>query len=284
MTNWEGHGGSWSNDAPVFDTNNDLTFDGKTYTYPDVWITRQWYEPTDESTGRACVWHYTPNTDEGGWDALDYGGEYYDEGMACDPEGEHQKRIMCFQAAELLYLHSAKLGNPLAHLCLGYVYAYDRCEGKYWGYWEPPYTRDDVPLGQPRTGIPYPHEERAYEHFRTAAEADVAEACYKLGDMLRNGRGCDKDLDEAFRWFSRAYELGRDEPPVIWGSAALRLGQAFEEGEGCDQSFDEALTYYERAETGLGIAVRSGSSWYRGALQQARQGLARIRQELDGGY
>ena len=55
--------------------------------------------------------------------------------MSCDPDGphdEHEKRIMCFQAAELLYLHASKKGNPIGDLNLGYVYSYDRCEGRYW--------------------------------------------------------------------------------------------------------------------------------------------------------
>lgn len=131
---------------------------------------------------------------------------------------------------------------------------------------------------------PYPHLEKAVEHYRAAAEAGLAEACYKLGDMLRDGLGCEIDLDEAYQWFTKAYELGKDDAPVIWGSAALRLGRAHEEGEGCEQSFSEAITWYERATTGLSIAVRGGEYWYRGALRRAESGLARTRQELDGSY
>ncbi len=287
MTNWEGNGGGWRGDAPVFDTNFQCTFDGKRYTYPDVWITVQSDEPTETSTGRNCVGHYVPINDNGGWEALRYGGTYYEEGMSCDTDGphdEHEKRVMCFQAAELLYLHASEAGNTIADLNLGYVYSYNRCEGKFWGWWEPPYTRDDVRIGEPCEGIPYPYELRAVEHFRKAAEAGVAEACYKLGDMLRDGRGCEADFDEAYQWFTKAFELGRNEGPVIWGSAALRLGRAHEEGEGCAQSFAEACAWYERATTGLSIAVRGGDSWYRGALRRAESGLARVRQELDGSY
>lgn len=212
-----------------------------------------------------------------GWEALRYGSGYYQEGMSCDPVFENEKRILCFQAAELLYLHASEKGNVIADCNLGYVYSYDRCEGDYWEKrttWE---TEEDYRR-------PYPHLEKACEHFRKAAEAGIAEACYKLGDLLRDGRGCDVDFDEAFEWFVRAYDLGKFEAPVVWGSAALRLGRAFEEGEGCIQSFDKALVWYERAATGIDIAVRAGEDWYRGALRRAEKGLARARQELSGEY
>lgn len=277
MTKWFGNGGDWGGDAPVFDTNYEYEWGGRTWPYPDVWVTVQTYEPTEHSTGRDCIWHYTPDADPEGWDALSYGGQYYDEGMACDPETEHEKRILCFQAAELLYLHASTIGNPLADLTLGYVYSYDRCEGHYWekiAVWETDKYH----------GKPFPHMEKAYEHYRKAAEADIAEACYKLGDLLRDGRGCEQDFSEAFEWFARAYDLGRDERPVIWGSAALRLGRAYEEGEGCQQSFENSAKWYERAVTGLGIAVRGGSNWYRGALRGAERGLTRVKQELSGEY
>ncbi|MDO4536824.1 MAG: hypothetical protein Q4B54_01590 [Coriobacteriales bacterium] len=277
MTRWKGNGGSWRNDAPVFDTNLQYDWGGTQWPYPDVWITVQKEDPTANTTGRNCVGHYTPEHDPAGWQALNYGADYYDEGMACDPDTEHEKRILCFRAAELLYLHAASKGNTWGDLCLGYIYSYDRCEGSYWEKvigWK---TAEDL-------AAPYPHLKTAYEHYRIAAEADIAEACYKLGDLLRDGRGCEVDLAEAFDWFYRAYKWGKVENPVIWGSAALRLGQAFEEGEGCEQSFVEAKAWYERATTGLDIAVRNGEGWYRGALTRAERGLARVCQELSGAY
>ena len=268
MTDWLDVADSWGSNAPVFATDNEYSFSGKTYSYPGVWITEQWEDPSPSSTGRICVWHYTPDCDDEGWDALQYGSEYYNEGMACDSEAEHERRVQCFQAAELLYLHAAALGNPYAQLNRGYVYSYDRCEGRYWGSGE----------------TPYPCEERAVECYRSAANAGIAESCYKLGDLLRDGRGCEMDLREAYEWFGRAYELGKDEDPVVWGSAALRLARACEEGEGCEQSFEMARAWYELATTGLGIAVRGGEQWYRRSLRNAEAGLARVRQELDGGY
>lgn len=45
----------------------------------------------------------------------------------------------------------------------------------------------------------------AYECFRHAAEAGIAEGCYKLGDMLAECRGCAADHAKALDMFLRAY-------------------------------------------------------------------------------
>lgn len=267
MTNWLGNGRGWREDAPVFDCDWPPTEDGSTdkgSKLPNVWVTVQMQDPTETKTGRNCICHYTPDEDPDGWQALRHGGDYYEEGMSCNYGDEHERRVMCFQAAELLYLHASAKGNRYADLCLGYVYSYDRCEGRYWHSEKQEFSCD----------------EHAYKHYRKAAEADLAEACYKLGDLLREGRGCTCDPAEAFAWFMKAYELGTSERPVVWGSAALRLGRAYEEGEGCEQSFESARNWYERATTGLGIAVRGGERWYQGALRHAERGLTRTKQEL----
>lgn len=305
MTDWRGHGGSWDGDGPVYDVYLEFLIEEyceevgvELMEYPCVWILEQREAPTDHSTGRYYEAFYTAEGDPDGDDALDYGSAYYSEGMSCDGDTEHQKRVMCFQAAELLYLHAASKGNPDAHLCLGYVYSYDRCEGDYYereAYAEAeaemlrrirkygPYC-DWVSPTRQRLSHTFPHLERAVEHFRVAAEAGIAEACYKLGDMLRDGSGCEVDLDEAYRWFVQAYELAVHEGPLVRGSAALRLGRAREEGEGCEQSFHEARRWYERACDDLGIAVGSGEDWYRKSLTRAERGLRRVRQELSGKY
>ena len=84
------------------------------------------------------------------------------------------------------------------------------------------------------------------------------------------------DPGKAYRWYRRAYDLGKSDSPVYWGSAALGLGRACEEGEGCAQSFEGAKDWYSRAVAGLSAAVRERESWYRGALKSAEAGLARV--------
>lgn len=164
------------------------------------------------------------------------------------------------------------VGNPIASLNLGYVYSYDRCEGRYW--------RDPMTIEtEEDCRRPYPREERALECFKAAAEADVAEACYKLGDLYKQGTGCIPDAAEAFRWYVRASELSTHEPPVILGSVALRLAGCYEEGVGCMQDFAHALEWYEKAVAGLEVAVENGEAWYAKALAGARAGVKRCKQE-----
>ena len=99
-------------------------------------------------------------------------------------------------AAGILYRHAAGRGNAIGWLCLGYVYAYDRCEGRYFrSYYN---NFGEVPP-KPDTDV------LAYECFRHAAEAEIAEGCYKLGDMLAEGRGCAADHAKALDMFLRAY-------------------------------------------------------------------------------
>lgn len=280
MTEWHGCNGGALN-APVFGWMwSEKTPGGGPNTesgLPLVWITQQVVEPQDGWSGRRCVFCYDPKDDSAGDLALSAGTSYYNEAMSCDWRTEHRRRVECFQAAEVLYLHASQVGNVRADDYLTYVYSYDRCEGNYW---------DSIAVG---AKFPRPEErlsvaERAVAHCRVAAEAGIAESCYKLGDLLRDGRGCEKDVEKAYQWFRRAYDLGKSDPPVCWGSAALRLGKAHEEGEGCTQSFQEAKAWYSRAVTGLSIAVREGESWYRGALRSAEAGLARAEQEMSGEY
>ena len=244
--------------------------------YPAVWITERVEDLDGNYLGRTYVMCYPfEDPDEGGWVALRYGADYYVEGMGYADAADHQTRIDCFRTAELLYLHAAEKGNPIAYLNLGYVYSYDRCEGNYYRDWRLCETEEDY-------SAPIPCEERAFECFQKAAYAGVAEGFYKLGDMYKNGVGCEADAREAFRCYKRAFDLGKNDDPVVWGSVALRLGDAYENAIGCDQSFEQALKWYEQAATGLDIAVRSGEWFYQKALTSAETGVKRCKQELAG--
>lgn len=206
-------------------------------------------------------------------DALYYGALHYNEGMGYTDPADREKRIACFQAAEVLYRSAAEKGSADANLCLGYVYSYDRCEGRYW--------RDPMMLAVDDCGA-YPREKRAFECFSMAAEAGVAEACYKLGDLYKHGMGCEPDADAAHRWYTRASKLAThgNEPPAVLGSIALRLAGCFEEGFGCEQSFSCALQMYQHAVAALETAVDNGDVWYEKALAGARAGVKRCKQEI----
>lgn len=249
---------------PIHDSNSG--YDGRTH--PMIYPSGPFY---DELFPRGDA------SDEDGDIALHYGGCYYDEGMGYTDPADHEKRVDCFRAAEVLYRHSAGKGNAVANLCLGYVYSYDRCEGDYW--------RDPLAcMGDKNYLRPYPREKRAFECFTIAAEADIPEACYKLGDMYKKGIGCEPDAAAAFRWYAQASQLAEHERPVVLGSIALRLADCYEEGFGCEQDFARALEWYEKAVAGLDFAVDNGETWYAKALASAKAGVKRCKQEVGPGF
>ena len=214
--------------------------------------------------------------DPGGYVALNCGAECYDKAMSYFDASDHFKRIASFHDAEGWYLQAAQRDNPYAYLNLGYVYSYDRCEGNY-------YVNADAAMYKRLQAVPDERRQRlAFDCYLAAAEMEMAEGCYKLGDMYKHGMGCNPNAQLAFRWYARACELSYDDEPAIWGSAALRLATCYENGFGCGQSFEVALGWYEKAVTGLEIAVRGGDWFYEKALAGARDGLNRCKQELAG--
>jgi TPR repeat protein len=263
-------------DVPVFDT---VCGDASgSNPYPDVWITVPERDKNGVYAGRRRVGRYpdphNPDGDPYGTSALGLGGRYYDEGMECIDAADHERRIDCFRAAELLYLHAAMKHNAYAFLCLGYVYSYNRCEGRFYEANEP---AGIDPLG---VGEPFSRERRAFECLEVAADSGLAEGCYKLGDLYKRGMGCEPSDKKAFDCYLRASELAEADGPVVWGSIGFRLGDAYEHGRGCRQDFARAHAWYRKAVIGLRAAVTSGDWYYEGVLARAEQGVKRCEQEL----
>ena len=266
--------GMCKHDAPVFGTSFVYDWGGRRWPYPDVWVS----EPVDgaapASAERRLVCHYTPDSDPTGSEALRFGDSYYYEGLQYCEDEQQALRIGCFQVAELLFLHAAAAGDPAGHLGLARLYLHDRCEGGYWEIMMSWQTARDLRR-------PCSCEEKAFRHYRIAARADVAEACCALGDLLREGRGCQADLAEAFAWYSHAYTLGASGGREVRGCAALRFGRAYEQGEGCDRNLTRAEAWYGRAFAELDAAVSAGAVWLRTTLWSARVGLVRVRRALE---
>lgn len=240
---------------------------------PGIWMTSTVYDSDNNYLGHTYTMPYTGADDPDGEDALFHGGDLYDEGMMlADPE-RVSARLDCFRAAELLYRHAAGKGNAIAYLCLGYVYYYDRCQGNYWR------NLDDLEADEDYQR-PFPRERRAFECFEKAADAGVAEACYKLGDAYKNGIGCDIDEQKAYASYRRAAQCDDGRAPNQTGSIALRLAECLENGIGCEHDFGLALEQYERAERFLDAAVSAGDWHYKRARDGAQDGIARCEQEL----
>ncbi len=251
---------------------------------PVVWVSVPEGEPTLEVTGRTMVGRYPDvlgifGPDEYGVEATNLGARYAGQGLDIQDPRFLPDRIDCFRAAEALSLWGASHGDAQALCNLGYFYAYDRCQGGYLG-------QDEFGREVPREPDgSFPCDRRAYECYLRSAQAGHPNACYKVGDLLAAGRGCQKDLAAAVSQWEEGYELGRRyREPVWWGAPALRLGRAYEEGEGCEHDFSEALRWYKRSVDGLSEAVQAGEWLYRKSLRDARNGVIRCEQELDGGY
>lgn len=256
-------------------------FHGEGDELPGIWITLPVYDENDQLVGRDYIDQYPFEwADEDGSRALRYGSNYYREAMTYVDAKDKRMRVECFQAAEILYLHAAKRGNLIAYLNLGYIYSYDRCEGKYYKPW-----REDISFEEWAEPLPdEQREKRAHDCYERACESGDAEAYYKLGDMKMQGRGCKVDEAEAFRCYGEAFKRGEDGSPTAWGSAAIRLADCYENAKGCKQDFEKALEFYKTAATALEISVRNGNWYYRKQLRRAQDGVKRITQELSGEY
>lgn len=95
------------------------------------------------------------------------------------------------------------------------------------------------------------------------------------------------NYERALALYRRAFDLDRDvfdEDRASTGNAALRMARAFELGRGCKQSFRRARTWYRVAACALGAAFDQGQWFYKRERAEARRGIARMAQELDGRY
>ena len=243
---------------------------------PRLWVTEPAFDlDSGEQAGRAYVGAYPTDPDRGGWRAFELASRYFAEGLGT-PKGQgaeaSQHRIDCFRAAEVLYLHSARRGNVKAWVKLGTIYAFDMAEGRYWqGLLESRAAHCRVEPAR-----------KAFACFSRAALAGDAEGCWQLGDLLAEGRGCARDERRAFTLYTRAFLHGQGAEQA--GLAALRLARCFEGARGCPLSFEKAWALYGRAEGLLQEAFDEGQWHCKRELHEARTGVARMAQELHGGY
>jgi TPR repeat protein len=80
----------------------------------------------------------------------------------------------------------------------------------------------------------------AREEFLAAAEEGDAEAELNLALFYYNGRGVERDLEEAVRWFARAAEDGN-------ATAQYMLAGAYLKGIGVESDVRTALRWYDEA-------------------------------------
>ena len=81
---------------------------------------------------------------------------------------------------------------------------------------------------------------KAKKWFQFAAEQGLAKAQYNLGLMYGKGKGVDKDYNKAIKWMTLAADQGN-------GKAQTNLGWMFETGKGVPRDTQKALSLYQLA-------------------------------------
>lgn len=268
----------WSarrSEAPVFEVDRRGTEQGERL--PRIWVTEPAFDrATGQRCGRSFVGAYPSDPDRGGWRALDLGSRYFAEGLgygSASQGADARLRIDCFRAAELLFLHAARRGNLEACAKLGAIYAFDMAEGEYW--------QGLLEARAAHRAVASP-ERQAFLWLSRGALRGHGECCWRLGDLLAEGRGCPRDAGRAFTLYLRAFLRAADAEQA--GFAALRLGRCFELAQGRRLSFVKAELWYGRAAESLEAAFDEGCWYAKRELVQARRGAARMAQELSGCY
>lgn len=82
--------------------------------------------------------------------------------------------------------------------------------------------------------------EAAADHWRRAAQADHAQAEFRLGTLYDEGLGVPEDAARAAEWYRRAAEHGSEK-------AQFNLAHMYARGRGVEQDEAEAARWYRRA-------------------------------------
>ena len=166
--------------------------------------------------------------------------------------------------AAVLYKSEASKGNLLAVFDLGKLYASDLLQrkddelsAKYYkqtldGFLKiEPTAGDMTAYIQYRIGKMYCYGlgtekdlKQAFDWFSKSAVKGNKFAQFSLANMYYYGNGVEKDLSEAFRWYSNADKQGQP-------YAAYAIAQMYSNGEGVAADKDLAHIYYQKALNGF---------------------------------
>lgn len=272
-------------DAPVYQIDRMGT--RRNERLPRIWLSEPEIDTrTGLQIGRRFTDSYPKGSDIGGNAAFDIGQRYFAEGISsidCVIKKE------CFQAAEILYLHAAQRGNISALSKLGIIYRYDMCEGDYW--------KDVISAHAKHSD--FQREAKAYRAFARAAARGDSEAKWNLGDLTKEGIGCNLNKCLAFNLYCGAFRKAVgcskedvfsfthkcNEHSFIVGNvcstenaacSALRIAECYESGIGCEADLITALNWYSVAEAFACMSVGKGCWYYKKELAQAKFGTERV--------
>jgi len=123
--------------------------------------------------------------------------------------------------------------------------------------------------------------EEKYKEALPLARSGNSEAQYDIGEMYERGRGVNKDMDQAFKWYLHSAEQG-------YTKGAFRTGLCYLKGEGVEKNSDEALKWlqqsaekgYERANYYLGVMYEKGE----GVPVNLTKALTHYKKAFSSGY
>lgn len=246
---------------------------------PRIWVSEPCFSGRDGAlSGRVFVGVYPNGPDASGARALDLANRYLGEAHACSSD-EHVRRSACFRAAEILLLHAAERRNVEAYGLLAWIYEHDACEGVYWA------GELESRAAHGRALVP---AQRALEWRMKAAARGHAPSCCALARSLARLDAAPGEQLRAYRLYRRVCDgavLGsRSCSEADFGVAMLGLARCSELGIGCAQSFHDALEGYRIAYRLLAASLDAGAWSLKRAVCEARSGVARMAQEIDGRY
>ena len=123
-----------------------------------------------------------------------------------------------------------------------------------------------------------PPPEYTFEELQQLGEED-ADAAYTVARAYETGEGVDADADQAFRWYTRAAELGSV-------TANFLIGRQYLSGEGVEQNFRKAFDYLKfAADEGMDYAIASIGEMYmegQGVEKNPEEGLRWYQKAAEG--
>lgn len=113
-----------------------------------------------------------------------------------------------------------------------------------------------------------PDFSKAMPLLLTEANCGNGYACYDLGWMHQQGLGCEKNEEEAQRWFTMALESFRNAEQAAKkpGYLRYRIGKCYAYGHGTEQNYEESARWFQRAvaENNPFAAYSLGGQYLRG--------------------
>jgi hypothetical protein len=96
-----------------------------------------------------------------------------------------------------------------------------------------------------------PNYEEAFRWYSKAAELGSPYAQYCVGTCFLEGQGVPKDAAEAVKWFLKAAQ----QKPPGFSCAQHAVGSCYRDGQGVTQDYSEAVRWFRKAaENGLAVA------------------------------